>query len=77
MFDNIIVILVALCVIAIPFGIILGIVMAVKASSEQDKIKKNKSILFSVIFFIGPIIILVLSISLWGLFAILKSVTSN
>jgi hypothetical protein len=77
MFDQIVVILVALSVIVFPIGLVFGIVWAIKASSEEDKIKKTKNIWISVICILGQIIFLAVTISLWGLLAILTEVFSN
>jgi hypothetical protein len=77
MFDQIVVLLVALSVIAFPIGLMFGIVWAIKASSEEDKIKKTKGIWISVVCILGPIIFLAITVSLWGLSAVLSSVLSN
>ena len=75
--DQIVVFLIAILVIAFPIGIILGIVFAVRASGQQDKIKKTKSIWISVLCSAGPIVGIAVVVSLWGLLAVLSSVFSN
>lgn len=65
--------LVSILVILIPVGIILGIVLAVKASDEQDKSKKKKTIWFMITSFIAPIVLLAVVISAWGLVNILTA----
>lgn len=77
MFDQIVVLLVTLSVIAFPIGLMFGIVWAIKASSEEDKIKKTKGIWISMVCILGPIIFLAVTVSLWGLLAILTEISSN
>lgn len=77
MFDQIVVVLITLSVITFPIGLVLGIVWAVKASNEVDRVKKNRGIWISVVCILGPIIFIAAIVSLWGLLAVLSSVFSN
>lgn len=65
--------IIAVLVITIPVGIIMGIVLAVKASDEQDKSKKKKKIWWMIISFIAPIVLLFIVLSGWGLINILAN----
>lgn len=63
--------LVGLCVLAFLAGIIVAIVFAIKAADEQDKTKKKKTIWIIIGCVGGPIVLLFILISLWGLLNVL------
>jgi len=69
--NTLIQIVIALLVIITPVGIILGIVFAIKASDEEDKKKKRETIWWMVISFVAPILLLFITLSIWGLVNIL------
>ncbi|MEI8328043.1 MAG: hypothetical protein WCG02_02805 [Candidatus Taylorbacteria bacterium] len=69
--------LIAMSVIAIPIGIIVGIVLAVRASDEQDISKKKRKKWWMIICFIAPIVLLFVVLSGWGLINILLNTFKN
>ena len=58
--------IISLLLLTIPAGIILGIVLAIKASDEKDKSEKKKIIWWSAISFITPVVFIFVVLIVWG-----------
>lgn len=66
-------ILMALCVILLPVGLVVGIVLMVQSSAEQDPAKKKKKKRWGVTSILGPVVLMFVLLSLWGLMAVVKT----
>ena len=70
-FDTIVSLLISLFVIVTPIGIIFGVILLVLASNAQDTTKKKHLKIGAVCCIAGPIVLLFLLLSGWGLAHIL------
>lgn len=70
-FDTIVSLLISLFVIVTPIGIIVGVILLILASSAQDTTKKKRLKTGAVWCIAGPIVLLFLLLSGWGLAHIL------
>jgi len=66
-------VLIALLVILIPVGVVVGAILAVKMSNEQDKSKKKNIMWWMITSFVGPVVLLFVMLSAWGLIGILTN----
>jgi ABC-type methionine transport system permease subunit len=71
-FNAIFQILVTLSTIAVPFGIIAGIILAVLMFNEQDQVKKKRLKWWMINCLVVPIVCLLVALSIWGLVQILS-----
>ena len=69
-FSIIIQLVILVLTLATPVGIAVGIVLAVVMSREQDATKKKNLKWWTISSFIGPIVLLFVVLSIWGLVSI-------
>jgi uncharacterized BrkB/YihY/UPF0761 family membrane protein len=55
-----------------PVAIVVGIVLAVKAKNQQDPSQKKSLKTWAIWLIAGPIVLIFLTLSLWGLVTILS-----
>lgn len=71
--NTIVEVIIALNVILIPFGVIAGIVLAIFMAEEKANLVKKRKLMWWMIYcFVGPIILLFVSLSIWGLVSIVN-----
>ena len=66
-------IFIALCVLLIPVGIVLGIIFAVKAVGEKDSAHKVRNFWIMGMSFVLPFVLMFVLLSVWGLVGILTN----
>ena len=75
--DILIQLLISFLIIITPVGVIVGVVLLVIASSAQDVIKKKRLKMGAVWCIVGPIVLLFLVLSGWGLVHIFTGTVTN
>jgi hypothetical protein len=65
--NTIAVLIITLLTILFPIGIISGVILAVVTSNQPDPAKKSKLKYWMLWSFLGPIVLLVVVLSIWGL----------
>ena len=75
--STITVIIVSALVILFPFGLAVGLVFIIKAVYERDNKIKTRDIWIAISSFVGPIVLLFVAISLWGLISIITNSIQN
>jgi hypothetical protein len=65
--------LISLCVLLQIFGSLAGIVFAIKAATNKDKVERKKDLWIMAGCFLGPAALLFVILSIWGLVAIFTS----
>lgn len=71
--NTIITITISLLVILTPFGIIVGIILAIAGWNVPDKAKRLRKMIIALCVTLLPIVLLFVTLSLWGLMRIITN----
>jgi heme/copper-type cytochrome/quinol oxidase subunit 2 len=73
-FETVVYLIISICIVFLPIGIIGGIVYAIRSSKQPDQAQKShdRNIMWKL--FLTPILVIVLVVIIWGLINIISAI---